>query len=138
MKPARQRLRNFLPQSRFGQSRGRIKVTMRRIAQILIAVACIMWVAVGIAAAQSSNVDTTTSTKLTNYLHKNRLPMVGAQISNTSAGRRLMLYGYVATDFGKDDAVTKSKQYLHDSTIAVTNNIRVNPQLKHLKHSPSS
>jgi hypothetical protein len=109
---------------------------MRRIAQILIAVACIMWVAVGIAAAQSSNVDTTTSTKLTNYLHKNRLPMVGAQISNTSAGRRLMLYGYVATDFGKDDAVTKSKQYLHDSTIAVVNNIRVNPQLKHLKRPP--
>jgi len=44
-----------------------------------------------------------------------------------------MLYGFVATDFGKDDAVTKSKSYLHDSTIAVVNNIRVNPQLKHLK-----
>ena len=59
--------------------------------------------------------------------------MVGAQISNTASGRQLMLYGYVATDFGKDDAATKSKKFLHDSTIAVVNNIRVNPQLKHLK-----
>jgi len=49
-----------------------------------------------------------------------------------------MLYGFVATDFGKDDAVTKSKSYLHDSTIAVVNNIRVNPQLKHLKRPPPS
>ena len=62
--------------------------------------------------------------------------MVGAQISNTTSGRQLMLYGYVATDFGKEDAVTKSKRYLRDSTIAVVNNIRVNPQLKHLKHLP--
>jgi hypothetical protein len=89
--------------------------------------------AVSTAAAQSGNVDTATSEKLTKYLHKNRLPMVGAQISNTSSGRQLMLYGYVATDFGKSDAVTKSKRYLHDSNIAVVNNIQVNPQLRHLK-----
>ena len=89
--------------------------------------------AIGIAGAQSSNVDTDTSTRLTKYLHKNRLPMVGAQISNTSAGRRLMLYGFVATDFGKSDAVTKSKRYLHDSTITVVNNIKVDPQVRHLK-----
>ena len=60
-----------------------------------------------------------TSARLTKYLHKNRLPMVGAQVSNTSAGHQLMLYGFVATDFGKGDAVTKSKRYLHDPTIAV-------------------
>ena len=63
--------------------------------------------------------------------------MVGAQVSNTDSGRQLMLYGFVATDFGKDDAVTKSRAYLHDSTIAVVNNIRVNPQLKHMKRPPS-
>ncbi len=93
---------------------------------------------VGIAAAQPGSVDTATSAKLTKYLHNHRLPMVGAQISDTSSGRQLMLYGFVATDFGKDDAVTKSKSYLHDSTIAVVNNIRVNPQLKHLKRPPPS
>jgi len=92
--------------------------------------------ALGVAAAQSGNVDTATSSKLTKYLHKNRLPMVGAQVSNTASGRRLMLYGYVATDFGKSDAVTKSKRYLGDATISVVNNIKVNPQIRHLKRPP--
>jgi hypothetical protein len=106
--------------------------TMRRVASILMV---LLWMAGGLgsAAAQSSNVDTVTSDKLTKYLHKNRLPMVGAQVSKTSSGRQLMLYGYVATDFGKTDAVTKSKRYLQDSTVSVVNNIRVNPQLRHLK-----
>jgi len=63
--------------------------------------------------------------------------MVGAQISKTRSGRQLMLYGFVATDFGKDDAVTKSKRYLHDTTIAVVNHIRVNPELRHLKRPPA-
>ncbi len=111
--------------------------TMRRIVQILAVAWCVTGIA-GTAIAQSSSVDTSASAKLTKYLHNHRLPMVGAQISNTDAGRQLMLYGYVATDFGKEDAVTKSKAYLHDSTIAVTNNIRVNPQLKHLKRPQSS
>jgi hypothetical protein len=105
-------------------------------ALIPIGIVCMMAV-VGIAAAQSSNVDTTTSANLTKYLHRNRLPMVGAQISTTPSGRQLMLYGYVATEFGKADAVTKSKRYLHDSTIAVVNNIRVNPQLRHSQRPPT-
>ncbi len=110
---------------------------MKRIAQILVVVVCTLCVG-SIAAAQSGDVDKTTSAKLTKYLHSHRLPMVGAQITDTDAGRQLMLYGFVATDFGKDDAVTKSKRYLHDSTISVVNNIRVNPQLKHLKRPPPS
>jgi hypothetical protein len=111
---------------------------MRRSAQILIGVLCMMSVAI-LVIAQSSGVDTTASAKLTKHLHKNRLPMVGAQISNTPSGsRQLMLYGYVATDFGKADAVTKSKRFLHDSTITVVNNIRVNPQLKHSKRPATS
>jgi hypothetical protein len=105
---------------------------MRRIFQIqvlLFAALC----AIGMAAAQSSGVDTDTSARLTKYLHKNRLPMVGAQISNSASGRRLMLYGFVATDFGKSDAETKSKRFLHDSTIAVINNIKVDPEVRRLK-----
>ena len=110
---------------------------MRRSAQILIAALCAICVA-GSAAAQSATVDKTTSDKLTKYLHTHRLPMVGAQVSDTDSGRHLMLYGFVATDFGKDDAVTKSRRYLHDSSIAVTNNIKVNPQVRHLKKPPPS
>jgi hypothetical protein len=109
---------------------------VKRSVQILIAMLC-MLCAIGTAAAQSSNVDSPASDKLTKYLHKNRLPMVGGQISNTSAGRQLMLYGYVATDFGKSDAAAKAKRYLHDPTIAVVNNIRVNPELRHLKRAPT-
>src|SRR5271169_6861010 len=109
---------------------------MRRTAEILIALACAMCLAAGSAGAQSGNVDQGTSSKLTKYLHAHRLPMVGGQVSNTPSGRKLMLYGYVATDFGKQDAVTKSKQYLNDSTISVVNNIRVNPQLKHTQRPP--
>ncbi len=109
---------------------------MKRIAQILVALVCTLGIG-GVAMAQSGTVDKTTSEKLTRYLHNHRLPMVGAQVTDTDSGRQLMLYGFVATDFGKDDAVTKSKRYLHDSTMPVVNNIRVNPQLKHLKR-PSS
>ncbi len=105
--------------------------------QILIAALGLMCCA-GVAGAQSTTVDKTTSAKLTSYLHKHRLPMVGAQVSETPSGRHLMLYGFVATDFGKEDAVTKSRRYLHNSPITVLNNIRVNPQLKHLKRPPSS
>ena len=106
---------------------------MRRIARtITLLVAAMLFATV--VAAQSSRVDKATSDKLTKYLHGHRLPMVGAQVMNTDSGRQLMLYGYVATDFGKDDAVTKSRKFLHDSSISVINNIRVNPEVKHLKH----
>ena len=107
---------------------------MRRIAAIitlLLSTLCLS----GIVTAQTARIDSAASERLTKYLHKNRLPMVGAQISSTSSGRTLMLYGFVATDFGKSDAVVKSKRYLHDEDIAVINNIRVDPQVRHLKHS---
>jgi hypothetical protein len=91
----------------------------------------------GIAMAQSGSIDSAASDRLTKYLHKNRLPMVGAQVSNTSSGRQLMLFGYVATDFGKADAVGKSTRFLHEPNIRVINNIQVDPQVRHLKkHAP--
>jgi len=105
---------------------------MRRIFTIVIAA---LWITGGAAtaSAQHSNVDQTTSDGVTKYLHTHRLPMVGAQVSNAASGRQLMLYGFVATDFGKHDAETKSKNYLRDSNIAIVNNIRVNPQIRNLK-----
>jgi len=92
----------------------------------------------GIAMAQSGSIDTSASDRLTKYLHKNRLPMVGAQVSNTSSGRQLMLFGYVATDFGKADAVGKSTRFLHEPNIRVVNNIQVDPQVQHLKKHKAS
>src|ERR1700683_3683204 len=110
---------------------------MRRLALLLVVLLATLC-AGGPVFAQSSGVDTDTSARLTKYLHKNRLPMVAAQISNSSVGRRLMLYGYVATDFGKTDAETKSRRYLHDSTIAVINNIKVDPEVRRLKQPASN
>jgi hypothetical protein len=65
--------------------------------------------------------------------------MVGAQITNGASGKQMMLYGFVATDFGKQDAEKKARHSLQDTTMRVVNNIRVNPQLKHLKtHNPAN
>lgn len=74
--------------------------------------------------------DTASSSALTEQLKQDRLPLVGAQVLNASHGqRKVVLYGYVATDFGKSDAVTKARRYLKDSSVVVDNRIKVEPDL---------
>jgi hypothetical protein len=69
--------------------------------------------------------------ELTKNLHSHRLPLVSAQLlTNADGTREVVLYGFTATDFGKQDAVTKSRHYLKDSTIAVSNRIKVRPELE--------
>jgi hypothetical protein len=69
--------------------------------------------------------------ELTKYLHDHRLPLVSAQLlTNADGTREVVLYGFTATDFGKQDAVTKIRRYLKDSTIAVSNRIKVRPELE--------
>jgi hypothetical protein len=83
-----------------------------------------------------ANIDRSTSEALSKHFHKHRLPMVGAQVSVTADGtRHLMLYGYTATDYGKRDAETQARSFLHDPSIVVRNNIRVNPQIRRKKGS---
>jgi hypothetical protein len=109
-------------------------VALRRIA--LIALAAIV-VAVPAVSAQNTTVDRTTSEALTRYLHKHRLPLVAAQVSAAADGsRQVMLYGFVATDFGKQDAKTKVLRYLGDPRAIVVNHIRVDPSILHLKKNP--
>jgi hypothetical protein len=74
--------------------------------------------------------DKAESQALTDYLKHHRLPLVGAQVMEAPNGKRkVMLYGFVATDFGKADAVTKTRRFLHDSTVAVDNRVNVRPEL---------
>jgi len=74
--------------------------------------------------------DSAQSSALTSYLQKNRLPLVGAQVlTNGSGNREVILYGFVATDFGKQDAVDKARRYLHAPDVAVVNRIAVRPEL---------
>ena len=84
--------------------------------------------------AQEYTVDRTASDDLNDYLRKNRLPLVGAQVLKAPDGHeRLMLYGFVATDFGKRDAETKALAHLGAHGIVVENRIAVRPEIGKLK-----
>lgn len=75
--------------------------------------------------------DRAQSTALTRYLDQNRLPMVGAQVFTNSGGnRQVLLYGFVATDRGKQNAATRARQYLSDPKLLVINRIVVRSELQ--------
>jgi len=74
--------------------------------------------------------DQSSSEALSAYLKHHRLPLVGAQVLKGPAGQpAVVLYGYVGSDFGKRDAVTKTHRYLADSSVPVENRIKVEPEL---------
>jgi len=90
--------------------------------------------------AQSYKVDPADSQSLTTYLRQHRLPLVGAQVLGDAAGnRRIVLYGFVATDFGKNDAAHKALAYIQNSGHAgtsvpqVENRIEVRPEIARMK-----
>jgi len=99
----------------------------------------IAWLAVAIAwlpAARAENLkpDTEESSRLTDYLHSHRLPLVGAQVLNSATGgRTVLLFGYTATAFGKSDAETKSRRFLKDADVSFNNHIAVRPELASMK-----
>jgi opacity protein-like surface antigen len=85
------------------------------------------------ASAQTNTVDNATSQRLTDYLRKHRLPLVGAQITrDDSGGTQVMLYGYVATSFGKSDAETKTRSFMKPGA-QIVNRIQIRPEILHLK-----
>lgn len=68
---------------------------------------------------------------LTKYLHAHRLPLVTGQlIADPNGGRQVVLSGFTATEFGRQDAATKTRHFLNDNTIAITNRIKVRPELQ--------
>ncbi len=86
---------------------------------------------------QEYTLDRPSSDELTEYLRKNRLPLVGAQVLKAPDGqKRLMLYGFVATDFGRHDAETKALAHLGIAGITVQNRIAVRPEIESLKAHP--
>ena len=113
---------------------------MRYLARI--ALSC--WLALAIvsipALASEYTADTASSTALTDYLHTHRLPLVGAQVMESAEGdRQLVLFGFVATAFGKRDAEAKARKFLKDPDITVDNRIKIRPELLSLKpKAPSS
>ncbi|MFZ0889621.1 MAG: hypothetical protein WA005_14305 [Candidatus Binataceae bacterium] len=89
--------------------------------------------------AGSYTVDRNKSDALTEYLHKHRLPLVGAQVAfSDDGGRQVTLYGFVATEFGKSDAEKKARHFLKQRDIMVINRIVVRPEIRELRPTPSS
>ena len=89
-----------------------------------------------IAAASSAGtvvggtIDSPQSQGLTDYLKRHQLPLVGAQVvTSTSGGRQVILFGFVASDFGKSDAEEKARHYLKDQSVVVDNRIKISAAL---------
>ena len=75
-------------------------------------------------------IDAPQSQALSDYLKHHQLPLVGGQVVNsTSGGRQVILFGFVASDYGKTDAEQKARNYLKDPTVLVDNRIKVSPEL---------
>ncbi|HUO04329.1 MAG TPA: hypothetical protein VMU16_03930 [Candidatus Binataceae bacterium] len=75
-------------------------------------------------------IDSSQSNALTDYLKNHHLPLVKAQVVNSpSAGTQVILFGFVASDFGKSDAEHRTRVYLKDSALVVDNRIKVSPAL---------
>lgn len=110
---------------------------MRRIYLILAALTLLAGTSVSVCAAGDGN--DASSDPLSDYLHANRLPLVEARTMTDSNGQRsVLLYGYVATDFGKRDAEEQTRDFLDDPDIAITNRIVVRPELLTLGNSNNS
>jgi hypothetical protein len=75
-------------------------------------------------------IDSPQSQGLTDYLKHHDLPLVGARVvTSSSGGQQVILFGFVASDFGKTDAEQKARRYLKDPTLVVDNRIKISPEL---------
>lgn len=93
----------------------------------------------GFALAGDLAPDADSSSALTTYLHKHRLPLVGGQVlSNSNGPQQVVLYGFCATDFGKSDAEAKARAFLQLPDIAIVNHIEVHPELAGMKADGST
>jgi len=75
-------------------------------------------------------IDSPQSQGLTDYLRHHSLPLVGAQVvTSSSGGKQVILFGFVASDFGKTDAEQKARHYLKDPSLVVDNRIKIRADL---------
>jgi hypothetical protein len=114
----------------------RLSSSLKRLVLALALCCCLP----GASRAQSYKVDTAETRSLTTYLRQHRLPLVGAQVLANGAGdRRIVLYGFVATEFGKNDAARKALAYVENGSQAgtltptVENRIEIRPEIARMK-----
>ena len=90
----------------------------------------------GPARAQDYTADRAAGDELTAYLRRHHLPLVSAEVLKTTDGdERVVLYGFVASDFGKGDAKIKALEHIGKKGIPVENRIVVRPEIGRLKSS---
>jgi hypothetical protein len=88
--------------------------------------------------AEHFTLDATSSDALTHHLHHKRLPLVGAQVLSGDDGtRKVILYGYVATDKGRYDAEQRARSYLGGGDLEVDNRVVVEPSVRRA-HPPAT
>ncbi len=84
-------------------------------------------------------IDSAQSQGVSDYLKHHSLPLVGAQVvTSASGGKQVILFGFVASDFGKTDAEQKARHYLKDSSLVVDNRIKISPELAGSRSSSGS
>ncbi|HUY28371.1 MAG TPA: hypothetical protein VMV27_13210 [Candidatus Binataceae bacterium] len=78
-----------------------------------------------------SMLDAARSRGATDYLHSHRLPFVTAKVFSGASGAPafLMLSGEVATEFGRQDAEHKVREFLGTPGLALDNQIKVEPNV---------
>ena len=88
----------------------------------------------GMARAQNYVIDQRTSDAITKYLHMSELPMVTAQFSTSQGGsKQLILTGFVATQFGRDDAERIATGYLNDPSVKMIDQILLDPHVEDMR-----
>jgi hypothetical protein len=69
------------------------------------------------------------SQALTSYLQTHRLPLVGVNVVEQSGHPNAILYGFVATPFGKQDAADIVRRAFRGAQVTIHNRILVRPEL---------
>ena len=79
-------------------------------------------------------IDQGTSDAITKYLHMNELPMVTAEFSTSPGGsKQLILTGFVATQFGRNDAERIATAYLNDPSVNMVDQILLDPHVEDMR-----
>jgi hypothetical protein len=106
---------------------------MRRVHALIWAI-IVMLTTCGVARAQNYVIDQRTSDAITKYLHMSELPMVTAQYSTSpGGGKQLILTGFVATQFGRDDAERIATGYLNDPSVNLVDRILLDPHVEDMR-----
>ena len=100
----------------------------------LVSAIIVMLAISSIARAQNYVIDQGTSDAITKYLHMNELPMVTAEFSTSPGGsKQLILTGFVATQFGRNDAERIATAYLNDPSVNMVDQILLDPHVEDMR-----